>query len=172
MTRITRITQITRITPLTDNRLNGCSGAGGIPLHHWGKLMNSGGNWHALGRRSRCQPKFRPTSTLAVLLFAQRKIAPVDFNPYRQASCQCKFASTSLCGTSSPTNAKLPREKFPSAPSSKPHQGKRHPSVAALQCYSSKTSNAKLKKKFILYIFIYIIIYINIYNMASFLECV
>ena len=44
------------------------------------------------------------------------------------------------------------------------------PSVAALQCYSSKTSNAKLKKKFILYIFIYI--YINIYNMASFLECV
>ena len=26
------------------------------------------------------------------------------------------------------------------------------PSVAALQCYSSKTSNAKLKKKFILYI--------------------
>ena len=32
------------------------------------------------------------------------------------------------------------------------------PSVAALQCYSSKTSNAKLKKKFILYI----------YNMAYF----
>ena len=32
-------------------------------------------------------------------------------------------------------------------------------SVAVLQCYSSKTSNAKLKKKFILYIFIYIYIY-------------
>ena len=30
-------------------------------------------------------------------------------------------------------------------------------SVAALQFYSSKTSNAKLKKKFILYILIYII---------------
>ena len=108
------------------------------------------------------------------------------------AGCQCKLHSHHFCGTSSPTNAKLLRENFPAAPSIPHQEGKSTrkqeqclrcqedcpphqetpQSVAALQCYSSKTSNAKLKKKFILYIFIYIIIYINIYNMASFLECV
>ena len=115
-----------------------------IPL---GEVDEFWGSWHALVDESRCQPKIRPTSTPN--------------------------------GSSSLTNAKLLRENFPAAPSIPHQEGKSTrkqeqclrcqedcpphqetpPSVAALQCYSSKTSNAKLKKKFILYIFIYINIY-------------
>ena len=78
------------------------------------------------------------------------------------------------CGSSSLTKCKITEGKISRSTFHPPSGGKEHtktgtmstmpgrlsttsgdtPCVAALQCYSSKTSNAKLKKKFILYIFI------------------
>ena len=50
-----------------------------ILLYHWGKLMNSGEVGTLWVDESRCQPKFRPTSTLAALLSNQSNFAPGMF---------------------------------------------------------------------------------------------
>ena len=110
------------------------------------------------------------TSTSADLLSNQSKFGPVEFNPYRQAYVNANLHPHHLAVLPVQQTQNCRGKNFPQHLHPNHIREKTPPSVAALQCYSSKSRNAKLKKKFILYIFIYI--YINIYNMASFWECV
>ena len=120
-----------------------------IPL---GEVDEFWGSWHALGRR-KSVPAQISAHIHPMRLFqsnkckiAEGKFSRSTFHPPSGGKEHTKTGTMStMPGRLSTTSGDTP-------------------SVAALQCYSSKTSNAKLKKKFILYIYIY--------NMAYFWECV
>ena len=125
-----------------------------IPL---GEVDEFWGSWLALGGRKSMSAQISAhihpcgSSSLTKCKITEGKISRSTFHPPSGGKEHTKTGTMStmpgrLSTTSGGTMSTMPGRLSTTSGDT--------PCVAALQCYSSKTSNAKLKKKFILYIFI------------------